>query len=54
MGLTTSGHGDYGSGFGGGGYVRHLTPEYCLPVYRYSSNTEAIYGGGATAGSVGM
>ena len=45
----TSGKGNEGSGDGGGGYVRPLPPEYYRTIYRHSSNTGAMYGGGAAS-----
>ena len=53
VGLPTAGRGNDGSGAGGGGDVRPPPPEYRRPVYRHSTDTGAMSGGGVTAGSAG-
>ena len=44
---------DEGSGYGGGGDVIPLPPEYRLTVYFHLAYTGDIYGGGLTGGSSG-
>ena len=48
MDLTTTGCGNEVSGFGRSRYVYPTPPEYRRQVYRNSSDTGAMSGGGAT------
>ena len=52
--ILTSERGNEGSGDGRGGEVRPPLPEYLRSVYHHSSNTGAMYSGGATAGGAGV
>ena len=54
MDLSAAGHRNEVSGAGGGADVFTPPPEYHQPLYFDSADTEAMSGGGATNGGVGV